>query len=201
MINLIPNDLRQNTIYARRNTRMRHWIGIFLVSILGVVIITVLGLFNIRRSIHTYSSQISQTQQELSSQHLEATQKEVQDISNSLKLVVQVLSREVLFSNLIKQVAKAIPNNAVLTDLDISKVQGGIDLSAAAKDYGTATQVLVNLQDPANKIFDKADLVNVSCTKTTDANAISSHYPCTIKIRAQFAKTNPFLFINEKAKP
>jgi len=119
-------------------------------------------------------------------------QKRVEDISGSLKLVVQVLSREILFSTLIRQIGSAIPAKASLTGLSISKVTGGIDLTAIASDYDTATQVQVNLKDPANKIFDKADIVNVTCT---GAAASDPAYPCTVTIRAQFASNNPFLFI------
>ena len=196
MINLLPDDVKQNIMYARRNTKLRLWIISFALSIVGVGVITVFGLFYIHQNINSYSSQINKTQQELSDQHLDSTQKQVQGISDSLKLVVQVLSREVLFSKLIKQVAVAIPPNAILTDLEISKTQGGIDLSAAATDYNTATQVQVNLQDPTNKIFDKADIININCGKVSGGNAVSNRYPCTITIRAQFAKSNQFLFIN-----
>ncbi len=196
MINLIPDAVQKDIAYARRNTKLRNWILIFLASIAGVGIITMFGLFYINQNIRNYQSQISRTQEELNSQHIDEVQKKVQGISDSLKLVVQVLSKEVLFSKLIRQIATAIPRNAILTDLDISKIQGGIDISAAATDYSTATQVQVNLQDPANKIFDKADLININCGKVNAGSAISGRYPCTVTIRAQFAKTNPFLFIN-----
>lgn len=200
MINLLPDGVKHNITFARRNTKMRRWIGAFVVSILGIALITAFGLFYIHQNINNYTSQINETQQKLDAQHLSTVQKQVQSISDSLKLVVQVLSREVLFSKLISQVATSIPKNAVLTDLDISKTEGGIDLTAAAKDYNTATQFQVNLADPANKIFDKADIVNISCGKAGAGNTIAIRYPCTIIIRAQFAKTNPFLFINIGSK-
>lgn len=198
MINLLPDHIKENVAYARRNTKLRRWMGAFIVSIIGIAVITILGLFYIRQNINSLSSQIERTQQELNKQQQDKVQKQVTDISNSLKLVVQVLSREVLFSKLISQIAVAIPSNAVLTDLDISKTQGGIDLSAAAVDYSTATQVQVNLQDPGNKIFDKADIQNISCNKSS--SNVSKRYPCAVTIRAQFAKTNPFQFISSGSK-
>ena len=90
----------------------------------------------------------------------------------------------------------AIPAKASLTGISISKLSGGIDLTAAASDYNTATQVQVNLQDPANKIFDKADIINIVCSSTST----DPQYPCTITIRAQFSKNNPFLFIASGVK-
>jgi len=193
MINLLPPDVKQNIIYGRRNTLLRRWVVILIMSIAGVWIIVMAGLFYMQQSIHTYSIQRSKSQAELKAQHLEETQKQVQNISSSLKLAVQVLSREVLFSKLIKQIGTVIPKNASLTNLDITQTQGGIDLTAIAADENAATQVQINLQDPDNKIFDKADILSITCS---DMNLTNPRYPCTVLIRAQFAKTNPFLFIN-----
>ncbi|MGZ6004623.1 MAG: hypothetical protein ACXWLH_00570 [Candidatus Saccharimonadales bacterium] len=197
MINLLPDAVKQNITYARRNTMLRHWIGVFIISIVGIGVITVFGLFYINQNINTYTTQNAQAAQDLQNQHLDSTQKQVLDISNNLKLTVQVLSREVLFSSLIKQIATAIPQKAILTNLEISKIEGGIDLGFSATDYNTSTQIQVNLQDPANKIFDKADINSIVCsTKNSAANALAKSYPCVVTIRAQFAKSNPYLFIN-----
>jgi Tfp pilus assembly protein PilN len=193
MINLLPPEAKQNLTYARRNTVLLHWAGMLVLSITGVGIIVLGGLFYIRQATHDYTVQKQKTEASLQSQNLDSTQKQVEEISSSLKLSVQVLSREVLFSKLIQQIGAVIPANASLTDLKIIQTQGGIDLTAIASDYNTATQVQVNLQDPANKIFSKADILNVTCGGTNSPNP---RYPCTITIKAQFAKSNPFLFIN-----
>lgn len=202
MINLQPPNVKQNLTYGRRNTQLLRWSLACLLAILGVAIVVLFGQFYMNQSIRNYSTQKQKTTDVLSAQQLSQTQKQVQDISSSLKLVVQVLSREVLFSRLIQQVGAAIPANARLTDLKISQTQGAIDLTAVASDYNTATQVQVNLQDPANKIFNKSDILNITCVATGAANA---RYPCSIGLRAQFAKSNPFLFINNStakgAKP
>lgn len=196
MINLLPPDVRQNFAYARHNTKLLHWTVALGFGMLGSTIVVLFGLFYLQRSTSTYAAQVEKTTSELNTQKLPEIQKQVEEISGSLKLVVQVLSREILFSKLLKQIGSAIPANASLTGLSISKVSGGIDLTAAASDYSTATQVQVNLQDPANKIFDKADIVNISCAA---AGASDPRYPCTVTIRAQFANNNPFLFINTAA--
>jgi Tfp pilus assembly protein PilN len=132
----------------------------------------------------------------LSKQKYGETKKQVGDISGSFKLVVQVLSQEVLFSQLLKQIGATIPNNAYLTGLNISQTKGAIDISASATDYKTATQVQVNLADPKNRIFSRADINNITC----GVNAQDPRYPCTISIRALFSPNNPFLFINSKGK-
>jgi Tfp pilus assembly protein PilN len=199
MINLLPPEIKINISYARRNTMLRKWAFALLIGI-GVISSTIfIGNLFLRQSTHSLASQVEQGTEQLKIQKLEETQKQVEGISSSLKLVVQVLSREVLFSKLLQQIGSVMPSGAVLTNLSINKLQGGLDLQAAATDYQTATQVQVNLQDPANQIFDKADIVSIQCTSNqTTTGGIADQYPCTVQVRALFAKNNPFLFINNK---
>jgi hypothetical protein len=195
MINLLPPDIRQNISYARRNARLRRWTFGILVGMAGIALVIGTGYVYMDRLGHNYSVQAAQAQADLNKQNPAAIQKQVEDISASLKLVIQVLSREVLFSKLLSQIGSSLPPGSVLTGLSINKVQGGIDLQAAATDYQTASQVQVNLQDPKNKIFDKADIISIRC----EPGSTSGNYPCIVVIRAQFTKNNPFLFINNAA--
>lgn len=152
------------------------------------------------QSISANKHQIAETQAQLKVQKLEETQKRVQDISSSLKLVLQVLAKEVLFSKLLRQVGAAMPPNTVLMNLSINKLQGGIDLQAGATDFQAATQVQLNLADSQNKIFSKADIVGIQCNSASASTPVAAKYPCTVTVRAQFAQNNPFLFINNGAK-
>lgn len=194
MINLLPTDVKQNIIYARRNTSIRSWITACLGALICIGLVVGAGQFYMKQSADKYAKQLAIGQEQLKAQKLEETQKQIDEVSGNLKLVVQVLSRAVLFSKLLGQVGSALPNGSVLTNLSISnKVQGGIDLSFASTDYQTGTQVQLNLSDPNNKIFEKADLVNIQCTESP---ATPTKYPCTLQIRALFAKNNSFSFIS-----
>lgn len=203
MINLLPPDVKENIVYARRNAHLRKWVAALFAGILCVVAIVGVGHIYLQQSVKSYSKIVAEGNKNLQVQKLEDTQKRVQDLSDSLKLVVQVLQREILFSKLLAQVGAALPNGSVLTDLDINKVQGGLDLQAAARDYHTATQVQLNLQDPQNKIFEKADIVNIQCAaaKPTGGDPLLNQYPCTVKLRALFSKNNTFSFIDKTTTP
>ncbi len=193
MINLLPPKVREDISYAKRNTKLLHWMVATLLGLAGIFIIVLAGEFYIHRSTSSYAERVAAAQEQLKVQKLDETQKRVKDISGSLKLVVQVLGREVLFSKLLQQIGAAMPPGSSLASLSINKTQGGIDLNAVAKDYQTATQVQVNMQDPANKIFDKADILNVTCNSSSSVDPI---YPCQISLRALFTKNTPFLFIH-----
>jgi Tfp pilus assembly protein PilN len=198
MINLLPPRDKETIIYAHRNTRLRAWITALFVSVLVIAGTVAVGQLYMQGSINTYAAQVDQGHQQLEAQNLTTTQNQVKDLTNSLKLLVQVLSRQILFSKLLSQIGAALPSGAVLTDLSISAAQTGIDLRASVVDYQTATQVQINLQDPNNKIFDKADIVNVQC-QSDNPNGQVVEYPCTVQIRALFAANNPFLFITKGA--
>lgn len=191
MINLLPPEVKQDYAYALRNTGLRRWVAGFLLGLAGLGIIATYGLVTMHRSINSYTDKVATAQATLKKEKLTQTEAQVQDITDNLRLVDKVLSQEVLFSKLLKQIATVIPANSVLTSLNISQATSGVDIAAAATDYGTATQVQVNLADPANKIFSKADIVSISCQ-----SANNPHYPCTVQIRALFNANNPFLFIN-----
>ena len=194
MINLLPPESKQNIMYARHNTMLLQWTMIALAVITGFLAISLLGQFYLGNTIDSYRLQVSSAQAELKRQDLEDVQKRAEDISNNLKLILQVFSKEVLFSKLIRQVGSVMPEKSVLSNIEISKLEGGLELTASAQDYQTATQIQVNLQDPSNKLFDKVDIVSVSC-----AAAIDGAYPCSVSLRASFAKNNPFLFSNSTA--
>jgi Tfp pilus assembly protein PilN len=196
MINLLPSDIKEHYVYARRNTSLRHWAFALLFGLVGVGVVATGGLLVMQQSIDQYSKQVASAQDALKSQRLEETRKHAKEITNSLKLVVDVLSKEVLFSKLITQIGAVTPLNTSLTDLSINQVQGALDITAISADYNSATQLQVNLADPENKLFSRADIQTITCTEGTS----NPRYPCQVRIKALFSENNPFLFIN-KSKP
>jgi hypothetical protein len=193
MINLLPPEIKSSYHYSRRNVVLRKWVALFAVALLGLGGLATYGMLTLHQSTLHYEQRIATTEATFKREKYSETQTKIKDISSSFKLVVQVLSQEVLFSQLIKQVATAIPANSNLTGLNISQTKGGIDITAEATDYRTATQVQVNLSDPQNKIFSKADIITINCNGAVTTNP---RYPCTVNIRALFNKDNPFLLIS-----
>jgi hypothetical protein len=197
MINLLPLELKKGYRYGRLNVGLRRWVIIFLVAFVGLGGIATYGLLTLHQSTESYDNQIASSQALFKKEDFSTIQGQVQDISNSFKLVVKVLSQEILFSDLIQKIGAAIPDNSNLTGLSIDQVQGGIDLVANATNYQTASQVQINLSDPSNQIFSSADIESITCQDAS--NATDPDFPCIINMRALFANNNPFLFINSKA--
>lgn len=192
MINLLPPELKESYHYAARNVQLVRWAVICSLSFVGLALVSTAGLIVIQQTTLSYTGQIASAQKSLKDQKLTETQAQVSDISSSLKLAVQVLSKEVLFSKLLAQMATIMPANAVLTNLNLTQAQTSVEVTALTTDYSAAAQLQVNMADPANKLFSKADLVSVNCGNQNGDN----RYPCTATIRALLAKNNPYLFIN-----
>ncbi|HZP55331.1 MAG TPA: hypothetical protein VFB03_01005 [Candidatus Saccharimonadales bacterium] len=190
MINLLPNEDRLHLRYGHVNSRLRRWIeiGILLIAILLVVLGS--GWVYINKQVSTLNKSIAITQKQLQDQHLEQVQKQADQISENIRIINQVLAREILFSDLIQEIGKVMPPGAVLGTLNLTKVNGALDLSAKTKDYAAAAQIAVNLSDPANNIFEKVDIVNVNCQTT------GITYPCTANFKALFGKKTPARFLN-----
>jgi hypothetical protein len=198
MINLLPPAFKTGYRYAQYNRTIRRWIVVLLFALVGVGALTTYGLVTIHQSISKYNGQVSTVQTQLQHQHLSQIESQVQSITGSLRLADTVLSTEVLFSKLITQIGSAMPDGTLLTGLNIDQTSGGLDLSAAATNYTSASQVQVNLADPAKAIFAKVDIVSITCSSQ---NAPDPTHPCVAELRALFNAHNQFLFINQGAKP
>lgn len=196
MINLLPPETKADIALSRRNFKLFEISSLILASIAGVMLITLGGIFYMKQSQTAYETQIKQSQAAIDSQNLASVQSKVEEISSNIKLTNDVLSREILFSSLLRQIGGVMPANTSLSDLKISKTERSIVLTAVATDYNTATQIQVNLSDPANKIFDKADILNITCNDSST----DTKYPCTVTLRTQFSENKSYLFISNGAK-
>lgn len=196
MINVIPNDLKYEIRYARRNSMLLSWILAMLLGLAGIGIIVAAGYIYINQATSLYEKEVAQSKAALSAQNLEETQKRVENISNSTRLAVQVLEKQVIFSGFLEHISTLIPAGARLESLAIAKVDGALDLQFTAKNAQSATQAHVNLSDPKNQLFDKADLVSFNCPE--EVPLTSNRYPCQISIRALLGKNNPYLFVKKQ---
>lgn len=195
MINLLPTDQRKATLYARRNTTLARWLVGILAATAGIAVITGGSLFYLKQDSSALKENIDKTKAQLVAQNEKETLERVADMSGNLKLAVDVLSNEVLFSRLLQSIGEAMPPGTILESLSLTNniASQGIDLEIGAINYQAGTTAHVNLNDSKNEIFERADLQSVTCSDTEEG----SIYVCTVSIRALFKSDNPFLLINE----
>ena len=197
MINLLPTDYGASLRFSHLSASLRRWLVAALLASTGLVLIIAVGWIYIDQQNRSLSRTIDGLNQRLKEQDLAGIQKQAKDITTNIKIINQVLSREIRFSGLISQIGSAMPPGSILSGLTLSKVDGALDLSANAKDYTSATQIAVNLSDPKNQIFGKLDMVNTNCSSVS-----ASPCPCGATFRALFSKSTKSQFLNvPEARP
>lgn len=196
MINLLPTPVKESYRYARRNHYLLRWVFVLSFGLIGAVLLVGAGYFYLHQTTKQYEDRIAVAEADLKTKNFTETQKEVNDISNNLKLAKQVLSKQILFSELLKQLGTLMPKDTRLAGLSILSTTGGIDILAKAKTYTAATQIQVNLTDTKNKVFSKADIVSINC----DSASADDDYVCSVTLRALFAPNNPFMLIGDSTQ-
>jgi hypothetical protein len=129
--------------------------------------------------------QLDTTNAQLKSQDLEKVKKDSAEITGDIKVINQILGSEIHFSKLIQDIGTVMPPNTALATLSLSgDNSGAIDLTANAVDNPAAAQIAVNLNDPANGLFSKVDIVDINC----DITKVGS-YKCIGIYKALFFPT------------
>lgn len=198
MINLLPPAEKDAIMFARYNTQLRRWIAGAIAGLAGVVLVVFGGNMLLQQDIDAYEQSVTASKDRLAQQDQSGTLQQVKGIQDSFKLVVDVLSREVLFSKLLPRVGQVMPPGTVLEGLSLNteSEQTAFDITAQARDFTSGSQIQVNLTDPENKLFQSADLVNVSCPSQQEDPSL---YPCSVSMRVLPAEENQFLLINPEA--
>ncbi len=195
MINLMPPAAKNATLYARRNLRLLRFTIASMVIIIAMFATVILGSFYIDNAKSNLTTNIDTSKSVITTQKLEEVKSEAEEISQGVKLISQVLSKEVRFSKLLQEIGSIMPKGAVLAGIQLSnKVNGTMDLTANAIDHQSATQVQVNLEDPKNNLFEKVDTISVSCTDP-ESLEITSKYICHIQMRALFKQGAAVTFL------
>lgn len=190
MINLVPPSYSQAIRTGRANTRLRIWLIGALAATGGLLVIIGGAWLYMNHQSDNLRDSTESINQQLQTQNLSSIQKQAATINGNIKIINQVLGREIRFSELIQKIGSVLPSGTVLSSLSVSKVEGAIDLNVSAKDVTSANQVAVNLDDSKNKLFDKIDIVSISCS------ADAKTYPCIGNFRALFSAATKKSFLN-----
>lgn len=201
MINLMPPERKKTINYSRLNERLLKWTVGCLIIVAAMAAVVVVGSVYIDQTKSNLTKSIDSTKKTITDQKLDEIGADAETLSSGIKLVVQVLSKEVQFSKLLQEIGRLMPSGATLGNIQLSNsVSGAVDLTANAVDYQSATQVQLNLQDPNNNLFDKVDTQTVSCSDTTESSSsgVDSKYRCQIVIRALFKSDASVTFLTGK---
>jgi hypothetical protein len=181
MIDLLPTSIKQSRTYGRRNNKLLRWNIACILAILGIITIGAAGYFYIDNATKSATKTKAQTEVLITDAKLSEVESEYKSFSDNLKTVVQILSNQVLFSELLQQIGGVTPTGATLNSISLSDSDNALDLDFTTATSSIAPTIQVNLADPSNELFSSADIIQVNCQSATNEKE-----SCNIQLRALF---------------
>lgn len=196
MINLLPEEVRTEIVYGRRNW----WLMQRLIAVFVVMSIT--ASFGIAGAIYSKHIQrdvqdsIVDNKKKLENPRWTKVKSQNKDLNDQVGAISALLKQEVKFSEVIRSIAGSLPRGSVLSGgLTLTPKQtGAISLIIRTKSQDMTSSLVSALTTSPGSPFKTAVINNSSCdTKTSEV------YKCSIQISAEF-KDGIFLKPNAPGK-
>lgn len=188
MINLMPQEITRDRKYGRKNILLFRWLMQTAIAFVLLCLSVFIGLGVLHRSQDSVYKNKQSLLSKISEEKLDDTQKSYKEFSDNLNTVTQILSKQILYSLLLQKIGSVIPPGTTLNSISIASTDNALDLNFNINNSSLAPIIQINLQDERNKLFEKADIIQVTCQQTDEK--------CTAQLKAQYKKDAVFLFIN-----
>jgi Tfp pilus assembly protein PilN len=128
MINLLPPDYKDARKYARRNARLVRYISMTSVGLLSLIIVTAVGYWYISITLKDAQQQKNTLQERIVSEKLDMSIRDYDELASRTKSILQILQKQVLFSNVIQKIAPVLPQGSSLQDIKLSDTDTALTL-------------------------------------------------------------------------
>jgi len=184
MINLLPTEVKRDIRAARTNVILLR----YNIVTLGAVIL--LALFCLLFYVILHNNQ-AVAEDASSSNNAKAAnyakvQQEAAEYRQNLSIARQIFANSISYTDIITTITKLIPQDVVLTGLNLNQATFGQQTSftAQAKTYDDAITLKQNFQ--SSKLFSNVYLQSVS---STPGGGGTEAYPVSVTISAKLNKT------------
>lgn len=199
MINLTPDTVKQNTVYAKRNTRLVRYATISAATMLLIIVITGFTILDITKTQKDLNSQMDEQNSKIES--FKQVEQQGQALFDQVTTIKELLNRQVKFSDMFPNFAKILPPGSIIMSLDFNandftgeaaagqKATKPEDkpfvIRAATTDSSTATILLENIKARTD-LFVGADLIDIVKIEpsTGGENLVAQRYPYQVTINA-----------------
>jgi hypothetical protein len=197
MINLLPPDAKEEALYGRRNRKLVFIAGSICIMIVALGALTLFGQYYLSRSEKQYKNSGLIVEQRIKDQKLEESQKSLEVLAANFKTASQLLGKQILFSKLFPKLAEITPVGAYVRQVSIDDNDTYLQFEISAPTRELANQGYINVSDSKNGLFEKADLLEITCTDVSEnKNSDTSTLPCKATVKALFRSDSPFLLLN-----
>lgn len=197
MINLLPPDAKDDALYGRRNRKLVFTAAGICAMILALGALTLFGQFYLSRSEKQFKSSGQVVEQRIKDQKLEDSQKSLEALAANFKIASQLLGKQILFSKLFPKLAEITPTGAFVRQVSIDDNDTYLQFEISAPTRELANQGYINVSDSKNGLFEKADLLDISCADSSEKSSSGdTTLPCKATVKALFRSDSPFLLLN-----
>jgi hypothetical protein len=187
----MPSNIKINRSYGRKNIQLLRLAIQSVMLFILLLIVIFIGLNVIYTAQDNSKNEKVNLEKKYTSEKLDEVQKTYEEFASNLNTVTQILSKQILYSSLLQKIGSVIPPGATLNSVSLASTDNALDMNFSIIDSALAPIIQVNLQDEKNNLFEKADIIQVSCQQ----DSLSSE-KCTAQLKAQYKKDAVFLFIN-----
>lgn len=190
MINLLDTETQRHYRAARLNLKLRGYLTLLLATLVAIVLLFGFGVYLTRAERAVADQELAEGERSVA--RYASVRKEAENFSDNLKIAKSILGQEVLYSDMIIQIARTLPNSAVLSSLalDQATLQKPITLAARVKTKEDAVTLKNTLED--SPLFEKVNLnsINEQPVQPT-TKGIARIYPVTVTLSMNATKGKP----------
>jgi len=145
MINLLPAEVKKQIGFSRKNTRLRHYVIIALLTSVLLSATLMVGNLYTKRFSANVEQQLAIKQKEVA--NYTATEKKARTINSQLKKLLTVSERTTRYSAVLNDLAKSLPANTKISGFKFDgNPNNKLELIVTAADETTALSVQPTLE-------------------------------------------------------
>lgn len=175
MINLLPEEMKEDFHYGRRNSQIIRWLITVIFGILMLLVVAAIGRLTIQTARNQTLAQKQVVEDQLKTADFDTINGEYSDFSTGLSNVKKLYQQQVLYSRLIRKLGTLLPPGAKITNISIGDKDRAVSLNFDNDSEGMGPTIQLNLTDQSKQVANKTTLLfndnlklMLSGTPTTD---------------------------------
>lgn len=178
MINLMPDDLKQDIRYARMNVSMIQYVILVAIISVALTIFMFAGILLVQADENLLRQAIADKETQLA--ELKTPENDAKELASRISLISSLLNQEVEFSKLIQDIGSVIPSNSRLNSLSLTGDDGSVSLTIIIPEQADAPIVRETLASA--ELFTGADIISIGPSATDeDGNVLD--YAVVVVVR------------------
>jgi len=155
MINLLPEDVKNNFYYGRKNSQVISWLTTVLFGIAMLLVVAAIGRLTIQTARNQTVVQKQAVEDQLKNANYDTINGQYSEFVDGLGNVKKLYQQQVLYSRLIRKLGTLLPPGTKITNISIGDKDRAISLNFDNEVEGMGPTIQLNLTDQGKQIANK----------------------------------------------